>query len=134
MKKKLLFLTLALIASLPVLTSCSKDNEETLADKALKDVRGTEWLGYDKSTGATTIYFYSDGTYLWELPEGAFSEGTFTQSGPNIRFTVKREWYMPYDYAEGTIGTHGMSLTIPLYYYDGEYAKDVKFTLNTLKD
>lgn len=133
MKKKLLFLTLAILTSMSVLTSCS-DDEETVADKAMKDVRGTVWLGYHKSDGAMTLKFNSDGTYRLSYDTmSGYSEGNFTQRGTTITFTEtsgRQHWY---DFNRGTISAYGMKLTIPMYYYDGEYAHDVDFTLNTLR-
>lgn len=134
MKKKLLFLTLALIASMSVLTSCSKD-EETLADKVLTDVSGTEWLGYHKRSGAMTLRFNSDGTYDLNYDTmGGYSIGNYTQYGTSITLSETSGLCHWYNFYHVTVSKGGMTLTIPMYYYDGEYSHDAKFTLNTLKN
>lgn len=133
MKKKLLFLTFALLLSAIGLSSCSKD-DPTPPDLAKENVAGTKWLSYDKSAGSMVLYFGNDGTYLLSFDYGGYSKGTYKQNGTTITFKETSEWESYYDFSKGTISYSGMMLTIPMYYYDGEYAKDFKFTLNTLKD
>lgn len=128
MKKKLLFLTSVLLLSAIGLSSCSKD-EPTAPDLAKENVAGTKWLGYDKSAGSMTLNFYKDGTYLLSFDYGGYSEGSYKQNGTAITFAEQSEWDFYYDFTRGSISYGGMTLTIPMYYYDGEYAKDYKFTL-----
>lgn len=133
MRKKLMFLAAACALCIMPLSSCSKD-EETPMDAAKKNVAGTEWLGYDSTHGPMTLTFGNDNSYCIYMDASyAFSEGTYRQDGTRISFNETREWYMPYDYTEGIISYGGGTLTIPMYYYDGEYAMDVKFTLHVLK-
>ena len=98
-------------------------------DLAKENVAGTKWLGYDKSAGSMTLNFYKDGTYLLSFDYGGYSEGSYKQNGTAITFAEKSEWDFYYDFTRGSISYGGMTLTIPMYYYDGEYAKDYKFTL-----
>jgi len=128
MKKKHLFLMFVLLLSAIGLWSCSKD-EPTAADVAKENVAGTKWLGYDKSAGGMTLYFGKDGSYLLSYDYGGYSKGSYTQNKTTISFAEKSEWDSYYDFPEGTISYGGMTLTIPMYYYDGEYAKDFKLTL-----
>lgn len=128
MKKKLPFLTFALLLSAIGLSSCSKD-EPNPPDTAKENVAGTKWLGYDKNAGSMTLSFGDDGTYRLSFYYGGYSKGSYNQSGTNISFTETSEWESYYDFSKGAISNSGMTLTIPMYYYDGEYAKDFKFTL-----
>ena len=129
MKKKLLFLTSVLLLSAVGLSSCSKD-EPAAPDLAKENVAGTKWLGYHKYDGSMTLHFYKGGTYRLDYDTmTGYSAGNYTQRGTTITFTEtsgRQHWY---NFSKGEISPYGMTLTIPMYYYDGDFAHDVKFTL-----
>lgn len=126
------YLFILTLLFIPFMLSCSKDEEPSTADKAMEDVSDTEWLGVDKWDGAMVLNFYSDGTYFLTIGHEIYAKGTYIQNGVNIRLNQTSHWFMAYDYSDGIISNYGMKLTIPMYYYDGEYARDFSFTLNTL--
>ena len=79
MKKKLSFLTAAMIMSLSVLTSCSKDDGGKRGPEAnLKSVDGTEWI----ATKAKIKF--SRGKYTIDCAIPGW--GTYKQNGSHITF------------------------------------------------
>lgn len=131
MRKKLLFLAVALAMCGAPLTSCQKD-EPTPMDVAKKDVAGTEWLA-TRYNVAYTMKFKKNGTYTVDASNGEAAEGTYTQSGTHITFRETWSWGGMYDFNEGTITYGGGTMNVPIYYYDGSSAGTLSFTLNVLK-
>lgn len=127
--RKAIFLGAFLLA-VGAFTSCSKD-EPTPMDEALKDVSGTEWLGYYKYDGYT-LYFYRNGEFDISNSHSGFASGTYVQNGKHITFTTKTKWAFYYDVKTGDMNTPGI-MTIP-FYQDGRKVSEVDFALNVLKD
>lgn len=128
MRKKLLFLAVALAMCGTPLTSCQKD-EPTPMDLAMKNVAGTEWLGDYNYTGFT-LYFYRNGEYDMVDGYGGFAEGTYKQDGNRITFTETHRFGFFYKFSSGTMNTPGI-MTIPM--SGGIKNKNVDFVLNVLK-
>lgn len=110
-------------------TSCT--DEPTPMDKAKENVAGTEWLGYMRQV-SYTLKFKKDGTYNVEASNGEECKGNYTQNGTRITFNRTWSWGGMYDFSEGTISNGGGSMNVPVYYYDGTSAGEIKFTLNVL--
>lgn len=100
MRKKLLFLTVAIaMCGTPLLSSCSKDDEPTQSAQSVS-VANTMWRGDDNS-----IYkFYSDGTC--ELG-GALQEyhqvGNEVNIVGNLAWYNKHLYYTRYAYVKGDV-------------------------------
>lgn len=85
MKKKLLFLMLALLAAALTFTSCSKDDEPQ--NVANVSVSNTVW----KSSNGLTMKFYSNGTF--EFTWKCANKGEYVQVGNEINMVGQTVWY-----------------------------------------
>lgn len=128
MKKKLSFLTAAMILSLSVLTSCSKDDGGKRGPEAnLKSVDGTEWI----ASKATMKFRNGKFTIDCRVP----GWGTYTQSGNQITFSgnmviLSATGVRP---TKGTISKYGDSMTVTFTSSSGS-SENVTFTYNILAD
>lgn len=130
MRRKFLFLAVALAMCGVPLTSCSKD-DPTPMDVAMKDVAGTEWLGYFDNS-SFTMYFYRDGKYDIVDNYGGFAEGTYVQNGKRITFNETHRFGFFFTFSEGDMNTPGI-MSVQMTQTSGIKSKKVDFALNVLK-
>lgn len=130
MRRKLLLLGAVLAMCGMPLTSCHKD-EPTPMDVAMKDVAGTEWLGYFDYT-SFTLYFYRDGKYSMVDNYGGFADGTYTQNGKRITFNETKHFGFFFSFSYGEMNTPGI-MSIQMSRTSGTKSAKVDFALNVLK-
>lgn len=133
MKKKLLFLSVALaLCAMPasVLTSCS--DEPTPMDVAKSDVSGTKWIGLNNYSKPMILKFKKDGTFSLDVKDsaGSYAKGEYVQRGTTIEFYVTSTWAFWHEFDRGTISNGGGTLTVPMYYDDGDLVYEASFVLD----
>lgn len=132
MKKKLSFLTAAMLLSLSVLTSCSKDGDGRRGPEAnLKSVDGTEWI----ATKAKIKFSKGKYTIDCRIP----GWGTYTQNGNHITFDGNSVSLGAgsLKLTEGVISKYGDSMTVSFedasIWHTGEIEK-LTFVYDILKE
>lgn len=118
MRRKLLLLGAVLaMCGMPLLTSCSKDDEPKRDEVVIPTVVGSKWRFHDDYLGTIVLVLRADGSFETNVIGNTtwWFEGYYMQDGVSVRFNITNDEYVPLTFYLGTLSEDGNTLTVPIY-------------------